>query len=221
MLRPPCSGEARIASEDFDGAQEALLTSVKIADEIHQAFVSHIARIDLVRVYLPQRTAGTRARNDYCCAGNSPTDDSCAGAALHGIILARMDQRDEARAIFYEGLAAAERILTKTPDLYEQRYMRGLAQIGLAITTKEAADRSLHLWQALETYQGAVKNCSASGVLEKMTDLLKNLPTRQRRTFSQSAWFTRLGVKSLSAVSLIIGVHSINIKDDNEKIDTY
>ncbi len=80
----------------------------------------------------------------------------------------------KANAAFYEALAAAERMLAKTADLYEQRYMRGLAQIGLAITAKDA-DRSLHITQALETYQGALKNCSTGGILEKMTDLLEEL----------------------------------------------
>jgi tetratricopeptide (TPR) repeat protein/tRNA A-37 threonylcarbamoyl transferase component Bud32 len=166
-------GEAKIAAEDIDGALQSLTDAVKIADEIHQAFVSHFTRIDLVRVYLHKGLL-ERALETILAARQMQLPMTHALAAvLHGIILCRMDRRDEARTIFYEGLAAAERMLSKTPDLYEQRYMRGLAQIGLAITTKEPVDRTLHLSQALETYQGAVKNCASIGVLEKMTDLLE------------------------------------------------
>ncbi|MFN8376914.1 MAG: tetratricopeptide repeat protein [Anaerolineae bacterium] len=168
-------GEARIAAENIEGAEEALLEAVKIADEIHQAFVSHLARLDLVRVYLHKGRLERALETVIAARAIRLPQTHAQTAALHGIILARMDQREEARAIFYEGLAAAERMLAKTPDLYEQRYMRGLAQIGLAMIVREPVERGQHLNRALETYQGALKNCSAGGVIEKMTDLLEEL----------------------------------------------
>jgi tetratricopeptide (TPR) repeat protein len=168
-------GEAKIAAEDYDGALDTLGESLKIADEIRHAFISHIGRLDLVRVYLHKGLLERALETVKAARGTHFIATHALTAALHGIILARIDRKDEARAIFYEALAAAERMLAKTANLYEQRYVRGLAQVGLGFTVNEPIERGMYIKQALETYRGALENCKAGGVVEKMTDLLEEL----------------------------------------------
>jgi tetratricopeptide (TPR) repeat protein len=80
-------------------------------------------------------------------------------AALHGVILARLGEREQARTAFEEALHYAEELLSKTPKFFTALYARGLALAGLALVAGANPPPTI------DAYVSARAGCSAVGVV--------------------------------------------------------
>jgi DNA-binding winged helix-turn-helix (wHTH) protein/tetratricopeptide (TPR) repeat protein len=89
---------------------------------------------------------------------------------LHGVILARMGQKEAAVTAFERAIALADKILGVTLGLYRVRYARGLANAGLALLQDVSA-----LSNALLDYGIAAAICREAGVRHAQVQLLDAL----------------------------------------------
>jgi DNA-binding winged helix-turn-helix (wHTH) protein/tetratricopeptide (TPR) repeat protein len=89
---------------------------------------------------------------------------------LHGVILARMGQKQAAVTAFERAIALSDKILGVTLGLYRVRYARGLANAGLALLQDASA-----LTNALLDYGIAAAICREAGVRHAQVQLLDAL----------------------------------------------
>src|SRR5262249_28943623 len=98
-------------------------------------------------------------------------DQNYVVAALHGLILTRLDQKEEAQAAFKEARDYVTDILSKTPTYHKAIYARGLAQAGLVLVA------GMDLQPAIDTFKEARGVCAAPGVvadqLLRLDELMK------------------------------------------------
>ena len=85
-----------------------------------------------------------------------------AAAALHGVILLRLGEREAARGAFREALTLADELIAKTARYYEAHYTRGLAWSGLALC---GADTAEALAAAQQAYRDARAITAAEGIV--------------------------------------------------------
>lgn len=93
--------------------------------------------------------------------------------ALHGLVLAKLNQVQPASEAFTQAVAHAERLLAKTPSYFDARYILGMATCGQAVTTTE--ERAALIAQVNVAYRNAYRNCPSRGVIEEALRLLNEL----------------------------------------------
>lgn len=91
--------------------------------------------------------------------------------ALYGLILTRLDYKQEAQDAFNSALDHAAELLENTPDLYSPKYSRGLALMGLALVTDDMS----YAEDAKQAYIEARQNCDAKGIITREMRKLKLL----------------------------------------------
>lgn len=92
-------------------------------------------------------------------------------AALHGVILARLGERDHALIAFQYAVERATPLLQYNRGLYNVRYARGLAHAGVALLESDQPS----VQAAIADYTHALALCSARGVTAYHLRLLDSL----------------------------------------------
>jgi DNA-binding winged helix-turn-helix (wHTH) protein/tetratricopeptide (TPR) repeat protein len=164
-------GVVYIAQERYDEAIAALDESLTLSDVVGAGREGSYKGGYLATAYLlygQLAEADDIARLTLSLGGalvNEPVVQT-----LHGVILARMGQKQAAVTAFERAVALADKILGVTLGLYRVRYARGLANAGLSLLQDETA-----LGNALLDYGIAAAICREVGVRQAQVQLLDAL----------------------------------------------
>lgn len=105
---------------------------------------------------------------------NAPESDYQAALVLGLILLHQKESKSE--EVFKDAIFRCQRILNKTEDFYEARYVLATALVGRAVCNpswREENQREKLLAPALEQYNLALKTCAAFGILHEIMFYLK------------------------------------------------
>ncbi|MDZ4766486.1 MAG: tetratricopeptide repeat protein [Chloroflexota bacterium] len=141
---------------------------IHIADEVQSPREKNYGGSYLARAHLLSGDLNAAVTAIHEARRHDAPENNHAAAALHGIILARLNDA-AASAAFTDAIRHADAILTVTPRYYEARYAKALALTGLAFRKNEPLDA------AHAEYTAALDNCSAKGVVRRELGLLDAL----------------------------------------------
>ncbi|WP_129677499.1 hypothetical protein [Candidatus Chloroploca sp. Khr17] len=95
-------------------------------------------------------------------------------AVVRGVILARLDQPDEAKMALTSAISHADKLIEQSPSAFHAKYTRGLAFSGLALlSTDDQCEYLLQLSQL--AYEEAITLCSMKGVVNDAMRILREL----------------------------------------------
>jgi tetratricopeptide (TPR) repeat protein len=143
---------------------------VRIADEIGLAEVSSEGRVNLAITHLQAgdfdlARAAAQAARGYNYA---PMSDNAP--LVLGIVLAREGRVDAAADAFHDALHAADRLLARTADAYDELDSRALALCGLALLNAPA-----RVSEASDAFRAARAITSANGIVARVLRLFDAL----------------------------------------------
>jgi tetratricopeptide (TPR) repeat protein len=163
-----------VSRRQYDEALDHLLPALKIALEIQNLRAKQEREALLAQIYLAMNRLLEAL--DALLSPNlqqSITQSTLLPITVYGLILMRLEQRDDARIVMQKALKFTNEILIKSPRAWSTAYIRGLILCGLTLLAEQ--DRNVFLVQALEAYNSARATCSARGIVEDAKRLLEEL----------------------------------------------
>ncbi len=169
------TAEALIGIEEYQKAKEPYILAIQIADNISSVNLQNYARWGLAQAYLFQNDlVNARTTIEDAFQYDMPKNNHNV-SILHGIIALRQNDTESAQAAFTQAIAQADKILAKTPDLYDALDARGLALCGLALCAEDRGRKTEDRAAALETFRAARKIASHAGVVKATLRLFDQL----------------------------------------------
>ncbi|MHB8627386.1 MAG: serine/threonine-protein kinase [Aggregatilineales bacterium] len=169
-------GSTRIQLGQHVQAIESLRMALQLADEINNPYVKSYAGAYLATALLYcGDLAGSRIAAEQARLMDVPENNHNA-AVVHGVILARLGEREAARAAFQDAVRFSDAILNEIPDESRGHCMRGLARAGLVLL--DAGDMALATQDYMQAKIGSAKGMLKEGL--KLLEALMACPNGER-----------------------------------------
>jgi tetratricopeptide (TPR) repeat protein len=164
--------------EQYQKAKGYCEQSIQIADEISYLELQNHAPCVLALTYLCENELVNAQTNIEAALQYDVPSNNHNVRTLHGIIKLRQADPRAACQIFMSAISQADKVLAKTPELYESLDAKGLALCGLALCAdngQETIDRGKTIEEAVETFQNARKIAPHAGVVKRVLRLFDEL----------------------------------------------
>lgn len=168
-------GETFLSVLELADSQENFLSAIRIAEEIPDSHLLSYARSFLAQVKLHEGSLDEALRNIQFAReiDNPPHNDF--KAMLHGVILARLGEKDSAMQALRDASDHSSKILTRNPDLLEAKGVLGLIHTVMALLLPAEEDKISHLTSAQRTFKDAFQETVAEGVIKRVVNIAKEL----------------------------------------------
>ncbi len=167
-------GKIYLALEEYDAAVSQFSSALDLATQIRMPPAKQIWGAALAQSLLHMNCESKALRVINTAVDQDVLWNNHRTIMLQGLILACLQEHENARIAFNKSILSADGLLAKSANYYSAKYTRALSLSALGLLTPRRKQH-LFLTQARQAYQEAIINCNTNTIVEDALRLLKKL----------------------------------------------